>query len=246
MRRLEHSERRNGRWTRLRRGAVRFVVIVALTVHAGCASREIRLTHDDLTALRAATVGIARHPPPVFDVETPGNSTIGSVSGVSGGVLIFPGRSAGSGPIDAEYGIDDPAIAVRARVLDALAFEVGAIRAPTEVSLPPDDRLDAVVASVGREGWLLDVRTVRWGLVADTKLWTRYRVSVGARARLIDLAGGRVAWQGFCDATEPDAPSRSTIPELTARDAESLKTRLNEAAQRCGASLVEQLFSGVR
>lgn len=222
-------------------------LVLVLVLATGCASHAIRLGPDDLVALnRAATVAVARHQPPAFDVDTPGNSTIGSVSGVSGGTLVFPGRSAGSAPIETEYGLDDPAIGVRDAVLDALAFETGVTRAPTDVPEPADDRVDTLVASAGREGWLLDVQTLQWGLVVDDTLWTRYRVSLGARARLIDLARGRVAWQGFCDATEPDAPSGSTIPELTARDAEPLKTRLAAAAQRCGRSLVDQLFSGVR
>lgn len=222
-------------------------LVLALVLATGCASRAIHLSHEDLAALNgAATVAVARHQPPAFGVETPGNSAIGSLSGVSGGALVFPGQGAGSEPIDTEYGLDDPAIAVRDAVLDALAFEAGVTRASTDVPAPADDRVETLVASAGREGWLLDVQTLHWGLVVDAQLWTRYRVSLEARGRLIDLARGRVAWQGFCDATEPDAPSGSTIPELTARDAEPLKARLAAAAQRCGRALVEQLFSGVR
>lgn len=222
-------------------------LVVALVLATGCAPRAIRLGHEDLAALNgAATVAVTRHQPPAFGVETPGNSAIGSVSGVSGGVPVFPGHGAGSAPIETEYAIEDPAIAVRDTVLDALAFEAGVARASTNVPAPADDRVETLVASAGREGWLLDVQTLHWGLAVDATLWTRYRVSLGARGRLIDLARGRVVWQGLCDATEPDAPIGSTIPELTARDAEPLKARLAAAAQRCGRALVEQLFSGVR
>jgi hypothetical protein len=222
-------------------------LLVALSGATGCAPRAIRLGAEDLAALnRVATVVLTRHQPPVFAVETPGNSSVGSVSGVSGGELVFPGRAAGSAPIEREYGLDDPAIAVRKSVLDALTFEAGVTAAPTEVPAPADDRVDALAESAGRDGWLLDVKTLHWGLVVDTKFLTRYRVSLRARGRLIDLARGRAAWQGFCDATERDAPIGSTIPELTAGDAEPLKARLDAAAKRCGSALVEQMFSGVR
>ncbi len=232
---------------RTARAASSLGLAVALVLATGCASRAIRLGQEDLAALNsAATVAIARHQPPAFLVEPPGNTAIGSVSGVSGGTPVFPGRAAGSAPIESEYGLDDPAIAVRETVLDALAFEAGITAAPTEVPAPADDHVEALVESAGREGWLLEVRTLHWGLAVDPRLWTRYRVSLQARGRLIDLSRGRAVWQGFCDATERDAPIGSTIPELTARDAEPLKARLAEASQRCGRALVEQMFSGVR
>jgi hypothetical protein len=224
-----------------------FGLVVALAGAAGCAPRAIRLGPDDLVELnRGATVMLTRHEPPAFAVETAGNSTVGSVSGVSGGELVFPGRAAGSAPIEREYGLDDPAIAVRKAVLDALTFEAGVTAAPPEVSAPADDRVETLLGSAGRDGWLLDVRTLQWGLAVDPKFLTRYRVSLRARGRLIDLARGRVAWQEDCDATERDAPIGSTIPELTAVDAAPLKARLDAAAERCGRALVEQMFSGVR
>ncbi|MFZ5877170.1 MAG: hypothetical protein ACOYXU_12300 [Nitrospirota bacterium] len=230
-----------------RAGAVWLGLLVALAGAAGCAPRAIRLGPEDLAALnRAATVTLARHQPPAFAVQTPGNTTVGSVSGVSGGDLVFPGRAAGSAPIESEYGLDDPAIAARKTVLDALRFEAGVTAAPTEVPAPADDRVESLIESAGRDGWVLDVRTLHWGLAADPKLWTRYRVSLRARGRLVDVASGRTAWQGFCDATESDAPIGSTMPELTARDAEPLKARLAAAGERCGRALVEQMFSGVR
>jgi hypothetical protein len=221
--------------------------VVALALLAGCAPRAVRLAPEDLAALSATpAVTIARARPPAFAVESPGNTAIGSVSGVSGGAIVFAGRGAGSRPIEDEYGLDDPAIAVRDKVVAALAFEAGVKAAPTEALVPPEERADAVLAAAGREGWALDVTTVQWGLAADPKLWTRYRVTLEARGRIIDLAKGRVAWQAVCDGTDLDAPIGSTIPELTARDGEALKKRLAAAADRCGEALVDQLFSGMR
>jgi hypothetical protein len=241
MRRLTHHHRT------ARAVATWLGLLVALAGTTGCAPRAIRFGPDDLAALnRGATVALARHQPPAFAVETAGNSAIGSVSGVSGGELVFPGRAAGSAPIEREYGLDDPAIRVRKAVLDALTFEAGVAAAPTEVPAPADDRVEALVESAGSDGWLLDVRTLQWGLAVDPKFLTRYRVSLRARGRLIDLAHGRAAWQGVCDATEHDAPIGSTLPELTAGDAEPLKKRLDQAAERCGRALVEHMFSDVR
>lgn len=235
------------RRTRWSSGRPAWAALAVAALASACAARAVRITHDDLAALTsAASVSVGRHQTPAFLVETPGNTAVGSVSGVSGGGVAFPGRGAGNGPIEAEFGLDDPAIAVRGKVLDALAFETGARPRPSDVPLPEDDHVEAVRSKAGREGWLLDVKTLRWGLEPDPKLWTRYRVSLLARGRLIDLARGRVAWQAACDATEPDPPSGSTMPELTAHDAETLKSRLAAAADRCGQILVDQFFSGVR
>jgi hypothetical protein len=110
----------------------------------------------------------------------------------------------------------------------------------------PDDRIDALGGAVGRDGWLLDVKTLRWGIAYDPKFWRRYRVQVEARSRLIDLAHERVVWQAMCDGSEGDAPKGSLLAELTANDAALLKERLAAAADRCADVLVTHFFAGVR
>jgi hypothetical protein len=240
---IERMTRRT-RWSRV---WLTWPVVVCVLTAAGCAPRAVRITHEDLGALTsAATVSVGRQPAPAFVVATPGNTVVGSVSGVSAGGLTFPGQRAANQPIEAEYGLDDPAIRVRGKVLDALAFEAGIHAQPSDVPVPEDERVEAVQAAVGREGWVLDVKTLHWGVAPDPNLWTRYRVSLAVRGRLIDLARGRIVWLATCDATEPEAPSASTLSELVANDAESLKTRLAEAADRCGQALVDQLFAGVK
>lgn len=212
-----------------------------------CAARSIGIGHDTLVALKdAPPVKVARYTPPAFTIEDPGNSVVGSLGGVSGGVLVMPGRSAGSTPLESEYAINDPGLEVRARVLEALGFELGVRAADREGPPLSDDRLDAIRQALGQEGWLLDVKTLAWGLAYDPKIRTRYRVQVRARTRLIDLEQGRVVWQATCDGSERDAPNGSLLTELTAHDATALKARLVAAADRCADDLVEHFFSGVR
>jgi hypothetical protein len=148
--------------------------------------------------------------------------------------------------MEAEYALDDPAADIRDKVFDSLSFELNVRRAESEAPPLSDDHVDAVGDAVGREGWLLDVKTLRWGIAYDQKFWTRYRVQVQARSRLIDLSRGRVVWQATCDGSESDAPKGSVLAELTADDALVLKERLAAAAERCASELVAHLFAGVR
>lgn len=225
-----------------RRAAFCLAVIAA----SACAVGNVKMDHDSLTALKdAPPIKLVRYQPPVFAVEDPGNSLVGSVSGVSGGSLVMPGRSAGAASMEREYALDDPARTIRGNVLESLSFELGVRGEESEEPPLTDDRIEAVGHAVGREGWLLDVKTLRWGIAYDSKFWTRYRVQVQARSRLIDLSRARVVWQATCDGSEADAPKGSVLAELTANDAAVLKERLAAAADRCAAELVTHMFAGV-
>lgn len=229
---------------------VRWVAVgLALTVGAGCAGRSVPIGHDVLSSIKAGgPLKVARHQPPAFKVEDPGNSKVESLAGVSGGELVIPGRKPSTMSMEDEYALDDPAVAVRAKLLEALSYELGVT--PDGSDIPPltDDSLDALVNAVGPEGWLLEVSTIRWGLAYDPALWTRYRVEVEARGRLIDLGTRRVAWQSRCDGSERDVPkkSKSKFEDLTREDATALKERLTAAADRCAEALVSDMFHGVR
>lgn len=221
---------------------------LALTVCSACAPRNVKMDHDSLAALKSAPpLKLARFKPAGFSVVDPGNSFVDSLFGVSGGDLVMPGRGAGDAPMDEEYALDDPAITVRDKVFERLAFEMDLKSESIDKPLPAEaDDLKALRGIVGSEGWLLDMQTTRWGLAYDTKLQTRYRVQVAARGRLIDLARERVAWESTCDGSERDAPKKSTLGDLKAGDAAVLRERLTAAAERCADELVEHLFGQIR
>ena len=231
----------SGRWAQW------IVVGLAVTLGSACGARSIQIEHDVLSTLNAGgRLKLVRHPPPAFAVAAPPNSRVESIAGVSGGALVIPGRPTHAAPMEEEYALDDPAIAVRAKLLDALAFELGVTHDESEGPPLTDDGPGALAEAVGREGWLLDVNTVHWGLAYDPKMWTRYRVQVQTRGRLIDLSRQRVAWQATCDGSERDAPKKSGFAELTSQDATALKERLSAAADRCADVLIGHIFQGVR
>lgn len=231
----------------LRWWGVGIALCLALTVMSACAARNVKMDHDSLSALKdGPPLKLARHKAPGFVVSDPGNSVVDSLFGVSGGTLVTPGRSAGAAPMDEEYGLDDPATAVGDKVFEALAFELGVQRDPSDRRVLTDDRLEAVTRAAGPDGWLLDVTTLRWGLAYDKKFWTRYHVQLEASGRLIDLSHRRVAWQSRCDGSEEEASKGTLLADLTAADGAELRERLGAAAERCAAELVAHLFAGVR
>ncbi len=231
----------SGRWAQW------IVVGLAVTLGTACAAGSIQIEHDVLSTLNAGgPLKLSRHQPPAFAVADPPNSRVESIVGVSGGALVIPGRPTHAAPMEEEYALEDPAIAVRAKLLDALAFELGVKHDESEGPTLTDDNLEALADTVGREGWLLDVDTVHWGLAYDQEMWTRYRVQVQTRGRLIDLSHQRVAWEATCDGSERDAPKKSGFAELTSQDAALLKERLSAAADRCAAVLIGHIFQKVR
>jgi hypothetical protein len=207
----------------------------------------VKIDHDTLSALKnGPPLKMARSTTPGFVVSDPGNSVVGSVSGMSGGTLAIPGRSTVAAPMDREYALDDPATAVGDKVLEALAFELGAQRDQSERPVLGDDRLETMTRAAGPDGWLLEVTTTHWGLAYDPRFRTRYRVQLKARGRLIDLSRPRVAWRATCDGSEDDASKGSLLAELTAADGAELRKRMAAAAERCAEELVSHLFAGVR
>jgi hypothetical protein len=233
---------RTSRWWRLWAA-----LSLALTVASACAARTVKIDHDSLSALKdGPPLKLARSKPPGFLVSDPGNSVVDSVFGVSGGTLTMPGRGAASAPMDQEFALGDPAIAVGDEVFEALAFELGVKRDQSDWRLLTDDRLESVTRAAGPDGWLLEVTTLRWGLAYDPRFAMRYRVQLQASGRLIDLSSQRVAWRATCDGSEGDSSKGLLLTELTASDGAELRERLGVAAERCAAELVSHLFAGVR
>lgn len=230
-----------GRWNQW------MIALIAIALNTACAAGSIQIEHDVLSTLNAGgPLKLARHQPPAFAIADPPNSRVESLVGVSGGALVIPGRPTHAAPMEEEYALEDPAIAVRAKLLEALAFELGVTHDESERPLVTDNSLDALADAVGRDGWLLDVDTVHWGLAYDQNMWTRYRVQVQTRGRLIDLSRRRVAWEATCDGSERDAPKKSGFAELTSQDASALKERLSAAADRCADVLIGHIFQGLR
>lgn len=214
----------------LKRGGVWPAVLVM-----GCAAGAVEVDRGALLGLRhEPSIHLVVYSHPVFKVDAPGNSLVGSLPGVSGGALTM--RSAGAGR-DAV----DPAPVVSEELGKALAFELGLTNIRPRPGIEPDDHPRAL-ATLG-DGMVLDVKTVRWGVAPDPDLWTRYRVLYEARSRLIQLHDRRIVWQAACDASEREATPGGTLGELTANHATALNDKLREAATRCSRDLTARLFA---
>ncbi len=221
-----------------------FVVAVSalLAVVVGCAPRLIGLEHETLLRLKIEPeIQVIRYAPPTFDVDNPGNSVVGSLSGVSGGELAVPSQGASAAQTGTAYGLADPARTVQDRVVASLGFEMGLKNLRPMAEVRPTDGLDELGKAFSR-GFVLDFKTLRWGLSYDPQSPTRYRVVYSARARLIRVADASLAWQGVCEASEGQAVYGTTMGELMATDAALLRDKLDEAAGSCSEELVRQFL----
>lgn len=219
------------------RGVVRLVLAGAASAVLagvwGCAPRLVGLEHDTLLRLKAEPeIRVVRYLPPVFDVTNPGNSVLGSMSGVSGGAMTVPSQGAA---------VADPARTVQDHFVASLGFELGLTNLRPVEDVPPTDGLDEMGKAFGH-GLILDFKTLHWGLSYDPQLWTRYRVVYSARARLVRTDDASLTWQGVCDVSEREAASGTTMGELTATDAALLRDKLEDAARSCSEELVRQFL----
>ena len=143
-----------------------------------------------------------------------------------------------------EYGLQDPALRLRDRLISALATDLG-IRG-FDVAPEPleNDDFDTVRARFPRRV-VLDFKTTLWTLFPSKGIAfsSDYMVLYGVRARLLRTEDGKIMWEGQCQ-TERNQSADRSWDDLTANGAALLKARLYEIADACAERLRAQLLAG--
>jgi hypothetical protein len=135
-------------------------------------------------------------------------------------------------------GVNDPILQVKNGFLASMQTSLPNTTL-SEVSRPlPDDDLEKLKKEL-IQGYLLDFKTTKWGIINNSLQVYSYAV-YQSRARLVNISEERIIWQGVCDLEEKDLIARPSINDLEADDAILLKEYLDKLAGSCVTELNRQ------
>jgi len=233
----------------MRRPLALVIALTLVLLTTGCASKKV-LTEQELGHLRTARVlHVVRGEPSSLSVTTH-NMKAASMAGglllgaIGGGIAaaITSGMAQSDGKKMAEeYQLEDPVVVVTDRVVAGLTERQ---LAPSSISSAPaavkDVGADAL-AKAFPDATVLAFKTDTWALNASGSDY--YRLEYSASARLVRTTDAAELWKVKCELDDKQLPKMS-MAQIKANGAESLKARLQEAAQFCADKLVQQMMGG--
>jgi len=233
----------------MRRPLALVIALSIVMLTSGCASKKV-LTEQELGHLRAAPVlHVVRGEPSSLSV-TSHNMKAASMAGglllgaIGGGIAaaITSGMAQSDGKkMVQEYQLEDPVVVVTDRVVAGLTERQ---LAPSSISSVPAAVKDVDVDTLAKAlpgATVLAFKTDSWALnAAGSGL---YRLEYSASARLVRTTDASELWKVKCEIDDKQLP-RMSMAQVTANGAESLKARLQEAAQFCADKLVQQMMGG--
>jgi hypothetical protein len=203
------------------------VVVSTCLLLTGCAGQQTKLTKDHQLALAAQPQVHAIHHPPskVFTIDSTGRTLFMPVL-----LSVYEGMA-----MQRDLKLEDPALRVKDRLVNALQRDVGLTNVRVVAESPKDQSAETLKATYG-SGAVLEVRTRNWGL-------DNYRAKYSAVARLTRLPDADVLWEATCnDFVVDKGKPAPAMGDLTAKEGELLKIKLQQAADGCAEELVGWLL----
>lgn len=203
------------------------VLIAGLLLLTGCAGQMARLDEEDKKALSSEPEVHAVHHKLNFGfaVDSSGHRAAGILVSP---LLVIVGASQGM-TLRNEFGLEDPAPQVKARLVTALQSDLGVARVRFVDEPPVNDAITTLDREF-RNGIVLDVLTLKWGLY-------NARAQYSARARLIRLSDARILWEATCKSVAGEKEPSPELETLKANGGALLKARISEAASICADQL---------
>jgi hypothetical protein len=206
------------------------ILTVAVVLTAGCVSTaNVPVSEEALAGLNGKSLAVTQRDKPDFLAQTAGKAVFGLVGMAA---MIQAGNR-----IVAEHDIDDPAVSIAGALAADLARERGLVVAAGPGPVTDSEEAARLAAQYPQSDYLLDVRTVDWSFGYFATDWNHYRVTYGARLRLIDTRSGMVVAEGFCARVPDKADDPQSREQLLESQAARLKAELALAAEHCIAEL---------
>ncbi|HYD55342.1 MAG TPA: hypothetical protein VEB41_00390 [Burkholderiales bacterium] len=201
-------------------------VCIASALTGACSSTSQPLPGAEFAALgRQTHIRVTHHPAAqVFTIEGTTENTIAMLfMPIVATPMVFRGMQMAK-----DLELRDPVTRVAGPLAASLKRALGSVEVVVTASEEDDDA--AALARKLSGAMTLTVRTTTWGIDG-------YRARYAARARLLDLSQGRVAWEGQCaHVADADKPAPS-MEALEADNGALLKAKLAQAADACAAQL---------
>lgn len=202
------------------------ITITCLSM-VGCASVEshIPMTPEVANTVKGREVATAKREKPNFFAFTSGKGAFGPL----GVLAAFPAGN----EIVVKNNVEDPAVYIGEKLSTELSTKYGTKVSSKSVTVTNDD-VQAISKNNAGVDLLLDVSTIGWGFAYFANFTGKYRVTYGARLRLIDTKSGKILAEDRCSRGNQDqTPTSPSYDELLANNAERLKKELREAADFC-------------
>lgn len=205
----------------------------------GCGGmRKIPLSEVDRTNLKSNPGIRAVHRElPQLTITTAGRAVINDLTlGTAGGQKDFA----------KEYGIPDPAVAIKESLALAMEQQGGFKKLVMRLEPLPRPNADTgdVLNTTYKSGVILDVMTVNWSGIYFATDWTHYWLGYLIQGRLVWMEDKKVLWSGFCSYnSEKDGGLKASMDELTANNGALFKKIYADAGKYCGDQLLRQFFN---
>lgn len=206
----------------------KIATIISLVILSGCVNtRKIPIDDAKVQLKKPETILISQRNKPIFAA----NSAIKDSLGLLGALA----SAADGNSIVLKNKVEDPASSIGSELMKGLSNKYNIDVIKSEVYVDSQDMSDLVAAYPDTD-WILDIETVNWGFSSFPSFLSQtsvYRVTYGAKLRLIDTRDKTLVAEGFCSSVPKLSGLAPTYNELLANNAERLKSELNFAAYNC-------------
>ena len=183
------------------------------------------LTPDSSARLQGKTVTSTQYPTPDFVSFTAGKAAFALIGAAA---MISEGNQ-----IVKDNAIDDPAQGIARGLTDRLVAARAMKTVAGDRSAARSDEVGALVTMYPGADYIVDVKTLNWMFNYYPSDWAHYRVTYGARVRLIDAASKKVVAETMCNTVQGDDKKPPDKDQLLENRAALLKTYLQQGAAAC-------------
>ncbi|MET4028352.1 hypothetical protein ABIE59_003898 [Marinobacter sp. MBR-99] len=213
---------------------MKYFVLVAIAMLAGCATTTTPITAENAQKLTGESLVTAKRESPSFVAMTSTKgmfALVGAVTAISAGNELVESNN-----------IEDPAPKIADTLANRLAEQYSmAYKGQTDQTITAGDA-SAIAKAVSDDAYVVNVATRNWSFIYDGFNFSDYSLTYIADLKLIDTRIGKAISEGSC--TYETKEEIGTVPyeTLVADNAAFIKEHLSAAADRCLNEFSTELF----
>jgi hypothetical protein len=216
----------------IRRLAV--LIVIAVSLSACATVNHIPLSPEASAQLKGKNLTTTRYATPDFSAFTAGKAAFALLGAAA---MIAEGNE-----IVRTNSIEDPALKITQGLVEKLAVSRGMTLIPNQDKTAAGDDISVLLSTYPKSNYLLDIKTLGWMFNYYPADWAHYRVTYGARLRLIDSSTKKVVAETSCQSVQGDDKNPPTKDQLLDNKAALLKEYLGKAASACVEVLSKEVL----
>lgn len=213
----------------------RFGALAATASLVACTTvSHLPLTPEASAQLQGKSFAVVQHPIADFAAFTAGKAAFAIVGAAA---MISEGND-----IVKTNDVQDPARSIGKGLAAKLASARGMRHIPDNGSETPSDEVATLAATYPGADFIVDVKTLNWMFNYYPSDWAHYKVTYGARVRIVDSAGKKVVAETMCRTVQGDDKNPPTKDQLLENNATLLKKYLDQAVSGCVEVLSREIL----